>query len=112
MHLTSALAALLPSFALAGNVVVHNFCPNIVYLYEVTTGNIGPEVPLNPTNSYTNQIHSVPTGGVALKLFTIDRGLQGQNAQTNVAYTLTNVDNTVWSVSPWNVTPIMCYKNK
>ena len=88
----AAIVALLPSSALAvGGAYVQNKCSFPVYLWSVGSS-VGPKQVLAPNSGYGEPLHRDPTtGGIAIKLTTVDDGLYLPNVpQTVFSYSLDN----------------------
>ncbi|PLN85483.1 putative BYS1 domain protein [Aspergillus taichungensis] len=72
-----------------GRAVVHNNCPDTVYLWSVG-GAVGPRQTLAPNDIYSESFyHDAASGGVSLKITRSPDGLWDGSAQTNFAYSLT-----------------------
>ena len=75
--------------AAVGRAVVHNNCPDTVYLWSVG-GAVGPRQTLLPNDVYSESFyHDAASGGVSLKITRGPDGLWDGSAQTNFAYSLT-----------------------
>ncbi|CAI7617012.1 unnamed protein product [Penicillium discolor] len=93
MHFSTAViasvAALAPLASAAGNAIVTNQCDFPVYLC------VGPKQTIPAGGSYTEALHhDSASGGISLKITTVDDGLYNGSPQTNFAYTLD--PGTVW----------------
>lgn len=91
MHFSTAViasVALAPLASAVGNAIVTNHCNHPVYLWSVG-GSIGPKKTIAAGKTYTEQLHhDSASGGIALKITTVDNGLYNGSPQTNFAYTL------------------------
>lgn len=77
-----------------GNAVVVNTCSFPVYLWSVDS-TVSQQYTLEPGDNYHETLHSDPTtGGVAIKITTVENGLYNASPQTDYAYSLTNGE--VW----------------
>lgn len=86
----AALAAFAPFAQAVGQAFVKNKCDHDVFLWSVG-GSVGPEVKIEPGNSYAEEYRRDPTsGGIALKITTVDDGLYAGAPQTTFAYNLDN----------------------
>ncbi|KAJ5563096.1 hypothetical protein N7535_002459 [Penicillium sp. DV-2018c] len=98
MHFSTAViasvAALAPLASAVGNAIVTNHCDHPVYLWSVG-GSVGPKQTIQAGASYTEKLHhDDASGGISLKITTVDDGLYNGSPQTNFAYTLD--PGTVW----------------
>ncbi|KAJ5349375.1 hypothetical protein N7541_007102 [Penicillium brevicompactum] len=98
MHFSTALiasvATLTPLVSAVGNAIVTNNCNFPVYVWSVG-GSVGPKQTLQQGEKYTEALHhDAASGGVSLKITTVDDGLYNGSPQTNFAYTLD--PGTVW----------------
>lgn len=94
MHFTTlafaALAATTATAATVGRAIVENRCPHKVYLWSVG-GSIGPKQVLNTGATYSEQFRRDPSsGGIAIKITTVNDGLFNNSPQTNFAYSLSD----------------------
>ncbi|KAJ5151047.1 uncharacterized protein N7482_010299 [Penicillium canariense] len=92
MHFTTAvvatIAALAPLASAVGNAKVVNKCNFPVYLWSVG-GSVSAQNTINSGATYSEVLHHDPaSGGIALKLTTVENGLYNGSPQTNFAYTL------------------------
>lgn len=79
---------LTPLVSAVGNAVVKNNCKFPIYLWSVG-GSVGPKQTIKPGGKYSEPFrHDAASGGIALKITTVDDGLYKGSAQTNFAYTL------------------------
>ncbi|KAE8383768.1 blastomyces yeast-phase-specific protein [Aspergillus bertholletiae] len=89
-----SLLALTPLAAAVGNAVVKNSCDHPVYLWSVG-GSVGPKQTIEAGGSYSEPFrHDDASGGISLKITTVDNGLYNGSPQLNYAYTLDNAG--VW----------------
>lgn len=98
MHFSTAViasvAAMAPLASAVGNAIVTNHCQFPVYLWSVG-GSVGPKQTIPAGGSYTEALHhDSASGGISLKITTVDNGLHNGSPQTNFAYTLD--PGTVW----------------
>ncbi|KAE8348685.1 blastomyces yeast-phase-specific protein [Aspergillus coremiiformis] len=95
MHFKAlSLLALTPLVTAVGNAVVKNSCTHPVYLWSVG-GSVGPKQTIESGQNYSEPFHHDPSsGGVSLKITTVDNGIYSGSGQLNYAYTLDN--NGVW----------------
>ncbi|KAI7970790.1 hypothetical protein EIK77_007970 [Talaromyces pinophilus] len=90
----AAIGGLSSLASAVGNAVVVNSCSFPVYLWSVDSV-VSQEYTLNPGDNYLEPLHSDPTtGGVAIKITTVENGLYNASPQTDYAYSLTNGE--VW----------------
>ncbi|KAI1932593.1 hypothetical protein LOZ65_000582 [Ophidiomyces ophidiicola] len=86
----AALAATSVAAGGVGSVIVENHCPFTVYLWSVG-GSIGPKNTLGSGAVYKEQFRRDPqSGGIAVKITTVNDGLFNGSPQTNFAYSLTD----------------------
>jgi Blastomyces yeast-phase-specific protein len=110
----AAVSSLSSLASAVGNAVVLNNCAFPVYVWSVDS-TVSQEYTINQGQSYSEVLHSDPTtGGVAIKITTVEDGLYNSSPETIYAYSLTNGE--VWydlsdvfgdpfSGSPLTVTP-------
>ncbi|KAJ9326398.1 hypothetical protein DTO027B5_2705 [Paecilomyces variotii] len=86
----TATAALTPIVHAVGNAIVHNNCPQPIYVWSVGSS-IGPENTVNPGCEYSEVFRTDPSsGGIAIKITRTENGLYDGSAQTDFAYALDN----------------------
>lgn len=84
----TATAALTPLVSALGSAIVHNNCPQPVYVWSVSS-TIGPEFTVNQGAEYSEVFHADPSsGGIAIKITRTENGLYDGSAQTIFAYDL------------------------
>lgn len=90
----TTVVGLAPLVSAVGNAVVCNSCSFPVYLWSVGS-TISGEFTIQPGDSYSEVLHSDPlSGGIAIKITTVENGLYNASPQTDYAYSLTNGE--VW----------------
>jgi hypothetical protein len=90
----TSLLALTPLATAVGNAVVKNSCTHPIYLWSVG-GSVGAKQTIAPGKSYSEPFrHDAASGGISLKITTVDNGLYNGSPQLNYAYTLDNAG--VW----------------
>ena len=86
----AAISSLSSLASAVGNAVVLNNCTFPVYVWSVDS-TVSPEYTINQTQTYSEVLHSDPTtGGVSIKITTVENGLYNSSPQTIYAYSLTN----------------------
>lgn len=86
----AAVSGLSSLAAAVGNAVVVNSCSFPVYVWSVDS-TVSEQYTLQTGASYSEVLHSDPTtGGIAIKITTVENGLYNSSPQTNYAYSLTN----------------------
>lgn len=84
----ASVAVLAPLASAVGNAVVVNKCNFPVYLWSVG-GSVSQEYTVASGGTYSEVLHHDPaSGGIAIKLTTVEGGLYNGSPQTNFAYTL------------------------
>ncbi|KAE8149611.1 blastomyces yeast-phase-specific protein [Aspergillus avenaceus] len=92
--LSFATLAALPLASAVGNAVVKNSCDHPVYLWSVG-GSVGEKQTIESGKSFSEPFrHDASSGGVSLKITTVDNGLYNGSPQLTYAYTLDNAG--VW----------------
>ncbi|KAF7585372.1 hypothetical protein BBP40_011103 [Aspergillus hancockii] len=90
----TTLLTLTPLATAVGNAIVKNSCTHPIYLWSVG-GSVGPKQTIAPGQSYSEPFrHDASSGGISLKITTVDNGLYNGSPQLNYAYTLDNAG--VW----------------
>jgi hypothetical protein len=84
---TGAALAGLSSAQTTGNATVVNHCSQTLYVWSVDS-TMGPENIVPSGQSYTEEFHTDPKTGVAIKIVFSSDGLFNGSPQTDFAYTL------------------------
>ncbi|GLI81641.1 hypothetical protein PoHVEF18_010027 [Penicillium ochrochloron] len=84
----TTVAALTPLASAVGNAKVVNKCGFPVYVWSVG-GSVSQQNTVASGGTYSEVLHHDPaSGGIAIKLTTVENGLYNGSPQTNFAYTL------------------------
>lgn len=88
-----------------GSATVVNNCPDSIYVWSVDS-TVGPQQTVASGQSYTEQFHTDPQTGIAIKITRTPNGLYDGSGQTNFAYTLAE-PNVFYSLSDVYSDPFM-----
>lgn len=86
----AAISSLSSLASAVGDANVFNNCTFPVYLWSVDS-TVSQEYTLQQGQSYSEVLHSDPsTGGIAIKITTVENGLYNSSPETIFSYSLTN----------------------
>lgn len=94
LAMIAAISGLSSLASAVGNAVVINSCSFPIYLWSVDS-TVSQQYTLQTGDNYLETLNTDPsTGGIAIKITTVENGLYNSSPQTDFAYSLTNGD--VW----------------